>query len=128
MREIIIKAFGYFEPAAEECLQELHQLCASWYLDEQVFTLEGNGLQIYHEGEYFPDEEVSAVLAKYITENSQGKLDVIDYEAWKLHRYFLAMQYQRKEDLARGIVYSRSSSLDYALEASMQKNSQVEIK
>lgn len=128
MREIIIKAFGYFEPAAEECLQELHALCASWYLDEQVFTLEGSGLHIYHEGEYFPDEEVAAVLAKYLTDNSQGKLDIIDYEAWKLRRYFLEMHYQRKEDLAKGIVYSRSSSLDYALEASMRNNSQVEIK
>lgn len=128
MREIIIKAFGYFEPAAEECLQELHSLCQAWYLDEQVFTLQGNGLHIYHEGEYFPDEEVSAVLAKYLTENSRGKLDIIDYEAWKLRRYFLEMQYQRMEDLAKGIVYSRSSSLDYALEASMRNNSQVEIK
>lgn len=128
MREIIIKAFGYFEPATEACLQELRELCASWYLDEQVFTLEGNGLHIYHEGEYFPGEEVSAILAKYITENSQGKLDIIDYEAWTLRRYFLEAQYQRGEDLARGIVYSRASSLDHALEASMQKNSQVEIK
>lgn len=128
MREIIIKAFGYLEPAPDTCLQELRELCASWYLDEQVFVLEGNSLHIYHEGEYFPDEEVAAVLAKYITENSQGKLDIIDYETWKLHRYFLEMQYQRREDLAKGIVYSRSSSLDYALEASMQKNSQVEIK
>lgn len=128
MREIIIKAFGYFEPATEECLQELHALCQAWYLDEQVFTLEGSGLHIYHEGEYFPDAEAAAVLAKYLTENSQGKLDIIDYEAWKLRRYFLEMQYQRKEDLAKGIVYSRSSSLDYALEASMRNNSQVEIK
>jgi hypothetical protein len=128
VREIIIKAFGYFEPAAEECLEELHRLCEAWYLDMQVFTLDKGTLHIYHEGEYFPDDEVSAILAKHITEKSQGKLDIIDYEAWKLHRYFLQMQYQRKEDLAKGIVYSRSSSLDYALEASMQKNSQVEIK
>lgn len=128
MREIIIKAFGYFEPAAQDCLEELHTLCQSWYLDTQVFQLEGNGLHIYHEGEYFPDEEAAAILAKYITEKSQGKLDIIDYEAWKLRRYFLQMAYQRKEDLAKGIVYSRSSSLDHALEASMQKNSQVEIK
>lgn len=128
MREIIIKAFGYFEPAPEECLQELHRLCEAWYLDTQVFTLEEGSLHMYHEGKYFPDEEVSAVLAKYITEKSQGKLDIIDYEAWTLRRYFLQNEYQRKEDLAKGIVYSRSSSLDYALEASMQKNSQVEIK
>lgn len=122
MREIIIKAFGYFEPATEECLQELHALCRSWYLDTQIFRLEKGGLHIYHEGEYFPDGETAAILAKHITEKSQGKLDIIDYEAWKLRRYFLEMQYQRKEDLAKGIVYSRSSSLDYALEASMRNN------
>ena len=75
-----------------------------------------------------PHEETARILAKYINEDSRGKLDIVDYEAWTLRRYFLQMQYQRKEDLEKGIVYFRTSSLNHALEASMQKNSQTEIK
>lgn len=128
MREIIVKVFGYFEEADENCLDELHRLCASWYLDESVFRLEDGGLHIYHEGEYFPHEDAAAVIARYIRENSQGKMDVIDYEAWTLKRYFFAMEYQRPQDLEKGIVYFRSSSLDHALEASQAKNSAVIMK
>ena len=128
MREVIIKAFGHFEPAAEACIRELSALCAEWYLGEEVFTAENNMLHRYHEGEYFPHEETARILAKYINEDSRGKLDIVDYEAWTLRRYFLQMQYQRKEDLEKGIVYFRTSSLNHALEASMQKNSQTEIK
>lgn len=109
-------------------MQELSALCAEWYLGEETFTTENSMLHIYHEGEYFPHEETVRILAKYINEDSRGKLDIVDYEAWTLRRYFLQMQYQRKEDLEKGIVYFRTSSLNHALEASMQKNSQTEIK
>lgn len=128
MRDIIIKAFGWLEPADGACLAELQELCSSWYLDESVFGLEDGCLHIYYEGEYFPHEEIAEILAKYLGENSQGKLDIVDYEAWTLRRYFMQAEYQRAEDLAKGILYSRSSSLDHALEASMQKNSAVTIK
>lgn len=125
MRDIIIKAFGYVEPADEACLAELHALCSSWYLEESVFTLEDGGLHIYYEGEFFPHEDAAEILAKYLGEKSQGKMDIIDYEAWTLRRYFMEAKYQRAEDLAKGIVYSRMSSLDHALEASMEKNNSV---
>ncbi len=128
MREIIIKAFGYLEPVNEVCLQELHNLCSSWYLDENIFRLEDNGLHIYHEGEYFPHEDITEILAKYLQQESLGKLDIIDYEAWTLQRYFFEFSYQKEEDLKKGKIYSRSSSLDHALEASQEKNGSVIIK
>lgn len=128
MRDIIIKAFGYVAPVPQECLEELQALGRAWYLDESVFALEDGGLHIYYEGEYFPHEETAAVLAKYLVGQSEGKLDIIDYEAWTLRRYFMQMEYQRAADLEKGILYSRSSSLDHALEASMQKNSSVVMK
>lgn len=128
MREIIIKAFGYLEPVNEQCLQELVNLCVSWYLDENIFRLEGKGLHIYHEGEYFPHEDIIEVLAKYIQQKSQGKLDIIDYEAWTLKRYFFDYSLQKEEELKMGKIYSRSSSLDHALEASQEKNGSIIIK
>ena len=128
MRDVIVKVFGSLEPVPAACLEELQALCRAWYLDEGVFALEADCLHIYHEGEYFPHEETAALLAKYLVPQSTGKLDVIDYEAWTLRRYFMQAEYQRSEDLAKGIVYSRCSSLDHALEASMQKNSSVVMK
>ena len=73
----------------EDCLSALHKLCREWYLEESVFSLEDNILQISYEGDYFPYEEVAKILAKYVSQTSKGKLDYIDLEAWTLQRFFL---------------------------------------
>lgn len=148
MREIIIKAYGWLELAdnnkhsttldkardgtenssninLNDCLNSLHAICREWYLDESIFFLEDNLLQITHEGDYFPHEDVAMVLAKYISKESKGKLDIIDLEEWTLLRFFLDAEHNSVllKNEHEKLPYSRKSSLNHVLEASQNKNS-----
>lgn len=135
MNEPLIKIYGFFETEdetqIEHCLQELHLLCEAWYLDKEVFSLEDSMIHISYEGNYFPHEESAKIFGKYISEKSSGKMDVIDLEGWTLERFFLEKKYNKELFLQRGmseenikqiIPYSKKSSLNYALEASQEKN------
>ena len=87
MRPVIIKAYGALSPANEETLQAVRAVLETWFIEEDVAELNGNMVTIGYEGDAFPDDEVVEVLKPYLCETSWGKLDIIDLEAWTLHRY-----------------------------------------
>ena len=78
----------------------------SWYV-EGAAELAGDLLRISHEGEYFPAEDVVNVLTPFLRQESRGRLDEIDLEAWTLRRWFFDY----------GRVMLRKASLDQALES-----------
>ena len=66
-------------------------LIDEFQVDESKITLDaelsGDLLSIGYEGDAFPDDEIVDALKPFFCEKSWGKLDVIDLEAWTLHRY-----------------------------------------
>ncbi len=106
MRPVLVKAYGSLNPADEEALRAVRAVLEDWYIPEAV-ELKGDLLRISYEGEVFPDEEVVEALKPFLCDASEGKLDILDLEAWTLHRYFFA--YGRLRDHA--------ATLDKALEA-----------
>ncbi len=105
MRPVIVKAYGAFSPVAEEAFLAIRSVLEDWYIPEAV-ELIGDMVRISYEGDSFPAEEVIGVLRPFLTEKSEGKLDILDLEAWTLHRYFLD----------QGFVRERKATLDKALE------------
>lgn len=87
MRPVIIKAYGALSPATEETFEAVRAVLESWLIDTDAVELKGDMVTIGYEGEAFPDDEVVDALKPYLCEKSWGKLDVIDLEAWTLHRY-----------------------------------------
>lgn len=106
MRPVIVKAYASLHPADGAALDAVRAVLEDWYISDAV-TLEGDLLRISHEGEYFPADEVAAALEPFLTEASDGKLDLIDLEAWTLRRFFFR----------HGQVAVRTASLDQALES-----------
>lgn len=106
MRPVIVKVYGSLHPADEAALTAVSAVLADWYINDAV-ELKGDLLRISHEGEYFPAEEVVEALRPFLTGAGDGKLDVIDLEAWTLRRFFFR----------HGRVASRVASLDQALDS-----------
>lgn len=50
-------------------------------------VLSGSTLHLRFEGVFFPEDEMTAALAPFLCSKSEGKIDVIDREAWRLRRY-----------------------------------------
>lgn len=105
MRPVIVKAYGGFSPATEETLDAVRAVLEDWFISDAV-ELEGDLLRISYEGEAFPDEDVVEALKPFFCEKSEGRLDILDLEAWTLHRYFFS--YGRLRD--------HTATLDKALE------------
>ena len=106
MRPVLVKAYGSLNPADEKTLQAVRAVLEDWYIPEAV-ELKGDLQRISHEGEFFPDDEGVGALKPLLCGGSEGKLDILDLEAWTLHRYFFA--YGRLRD--------HTATLDKALEA-----------
>jgi hypothetical protein len=106
MRPVIVKVYGSLHPAGEASLTAVRAILADWHIKEAVELKDGL-LCVSHEGEHFPADDVIAALRPFVTERSEGKLDVIDLENWQLRR-FLFQDGQIRERLA---------SLDQALES-----------
>lgn len=64
-------------PVLAQCLPEPEEPVAAW--NAKLLT-------ISFEGIYFPAEEVLSILKTGLHEDSQGKLDIIDLENWRLQR------------------------------------------
>ena len=90
MRPVIVKAYGALSPATEQTLQAVRAVLESWFIDTDCAELKGDMVTIGYEGDAFPDDEVVEALTPFFCEKSWGKLDVIDLEAWTLHRYTFA--------------------------------------
>lgn len=87
MRPVIVKAYGAFSPATQEVYDAVRAVLDSWFIDEDAVELVGDMVTIGFEGDAFPDDEVVDALRPFLCEQSWGKLDIIDLEAWTLRRY-----------------------------------------
>lgn len=103
---VIVKAYGSLSPATSATLSAVQDALASWYIHDAA-DLQGDLLRISHEGEYFPADDIIDALRPFISSASEGKLDVIDLEAWTLRRFLFHF----------GNISDRSASLDHALES-----------
>ena len=106
MRPVLVKAYGSLCPAGEEALNAVNAALREWFLDGAA-SLNGDLLRISHEGDYFPADDVVAALKPFVACGGEGKLDILDMEAWVLRRFFFY----------HGVVSERSASLDRALES-----------
>ena len=105
-RDPLIKVYAALYPADAAAREAGNAVLASWYVDDAA-ELAGDLRRISHEGEYFPTGEVVEALKPFLREDSRGRLDEIDLEAWTLRRWFFDY----------GRLMSRRASLDQALES-----------
>lgn len=113
MVELIVKAYGSFEPCSEACYKAVNDICILWHVD--CLKYDAGVLSISYEGIYFPHEEIAQVFGEYCSSETIGKFDYIDLEEWTLTRYFL------DKEGKDGKPHYRMSSLNHAIEASQQK-------
>lgn len=106
MRPVIVKAYGALSPATQETYEAVCAVLESWFMDTETIELTGDMLTIGYEGDAFPDDEVVDALRPFFCERSWGKLDIIDLEAWTLHRY----------SFAGGQLSDHTATLDKALD------------
>ncbi len=57
--------------------------------DISLLERENDMLRICFEGIYFPVEETLECITKHLHTTSQGKLDIIDLEAWTLTPHYI---------------------------------------
>ncbi|HJB64863.1 MAG TPA: hypothetical protein H9768_01075 [Candidatus Mailhella merdavium] len=105
-RDPLIKVYASLYPVDAAALDAVNAVLAAWYV-EGAAELNGDLLLISHEGEYFPTEDVVAALKPFLRDESRGKLDELDLEAWTLRRWFFDY----------GRLMMRKASLDQALES-----------
>ena len=87
-QEVLLKVYGHLWPADAELQKALLTACADALPREELaVVLEGDLCRLSFEGLYFPEEECLAVLRERIGPGQQGKLDVLDLEAWRLTRH-----------------------------------------
>ena len=106
MRPVIVKAYGGLSPAGEDVFEAVRSVLQSWFIEEDAVELVGDMVTISYEGDAFPDDDVVDALRPFLCESSWGKLDVIDLEAWTLHRY----------TFAKGELTDNTTTLDKALD------------
>lgn len=58
-------------------------------LDDDVVDTSGDMVRISYEGMYFPIDEVLEIIHEYLHEQSAGRIDYIDMDAWRLHRHII---------------------------------------
>ncbi len=85
MRQEPIKVFGHVTPADSRLLAVVCTVLESWHAEAEL-QLCGDVLSISYEGTFFPFDDVLDVLQPFLYENSVGKIDLIDMEAWTLTR------------------------------------------
>ena len=87
-QEVLLKIYGHIWPAGPDLHEALLTACADALPAEELsVTLDGDLCCLSFEGVYFPLQECLAVLQEGIRPEHQGKLDVLDLEAWQLTRH-----------------------------------------
>lgn len=109
MSQPLLKVYGHISPADAVLYAALNDACASALVandDVPLVELVGDLVRLSFEGAYFPVEDVVAVLEAHVRPEQEGKLDVLDLEAWKLIRY----------TVAQGHLERRSAPLNHVLD------------
>ncbi|MDE7371665.1 MAG: hypothetical protein K2N07_08010 [Desulfovibrio sp.] len=106
---VLLKVYGNLFPADEADREALAQACAGRVpADGEAVLREGDLVRISFEGLYFPVEDVLEAIAARLKPGQQGKLDVLDLEAWRLTRHLFA----------EGRITSRTAPLNNVLDFS----------
>ncbi|MDE5878415.1 MAG: hypothetical protein K2G99_00035 [Desulfovibrio sp.] len=86
---VLLKVYGNLFPATKADLEALTTASAGRVPGGpgEAVSLDGDLLRISFEGLYFPVDEVLEALAGRLGPGQQGKLDVLDLEAWRLTRH-----------------------------------------
>lgn len=107
---VLLKVYGNLFPADEADFTALARAAASCVGEgaDGPVTLTGDLLRISFEGLYFPVEDVLEAVAARLSPQQQGKLDVLDLEAWRLTRHLFA----------KGRISSRAAPLNNVLDFS----------
>lgn len=93
MRDPLVKAYGHVYPVTHALYAALEQaLRDALHEDDGVPLLcrDGDMARISMEGAYFPEDEVVDAFRTHLTPDMQGKLDVLDLDAWRLTRHLFA--------------------------------------
>ena len=94
----LIKAYGAFHPVGKDCLLAVRHAGSAAIASSDMpeispgencpwLRLEDGLLRISFEGLCFPAEDVLAALAATLPGHAEGKLDILDMEAWTLTRH-----------------------------------------
>lgn len=88
---VMLKVYGNLWPASPQLKDRLSMLCTSCLPPEsQIVELDVDLLRISFEGIFFPLKEVLDCIKPSLENNTRGKLDVLDLEAWTLQRHIFA--------------------------------------
>ena len=89
IERILVKVYAGLYPADAACVEAVRQAgsAACPAGGEAWLFHEGEVLRISFEGAYFPEDEVLAACEACLPAHAQGKIDVLDVEAWELRRY-----------------------------------------
>jgi len=111
MRPVLVKAYGALDPAGADALDAVKAVLESWYIEDAA-ELSGDLLRISFEGDMFPEDDVIEAIRPFLCGSSRGKLDVLDLEAWTLHRFLFD----------GGRIRDNKVTLDKALETCSMKS------
>ena len=88
MERVVIKVYAGLHPADAACADSVRQAgAAAMHGGDPWLFHERDLVRISFEGPHFPEDEVLAALEACLPAHAQGKMDVLDLEAWELRRY-----------------------------------------
>lgn len=113
-RFIPLKIYGYLWPTDATLSAELAPIVAAAMpqpvgKEDPILELDGDLLRIAFEGTHFPHQETLEAISARLMPDSQGKLDILDLEAWTLTRHI----FRGTEHTAHSA--SLNDAMDYSL-------------
>ena len=85
---IMVKVYGSICPASPALCAALQAIAQAAGAEGSI-EHEGDLLRIAYEGIYFPTEDIVEALPRHLTEQSEGRIDHIDFDAWLLTRHII---------------------------------------
>ena len=87
-----LKVYGHIWPAQAELESELDCALATAIQDDisddvPLLCRDGDMLRISFEGAWFPEDAVLDAFKHHLTPEQQGKMDVLDMDAWRMTRH-----------------------------------------
>jgi len=112
---ILIKVYANIYPAGQELYNALINELSGLYIEDElegnIVDLKNDLILISFEGIHFPIEEIIETIEAFLSPTSQGKVDYIDLENWRLTRYIIKGKH----------ISHRSNSLNAIMEYSQNK-------
>lgn len=84
MEHVLVKVYGSLHPADEATLEALASVTEPGQVER-----EGDLLRVAFEGIWFPIEDFMDALRPHLTDKSEGRIDFIDMDAWRLRRHVI---------------------------------------